>query len=342
MTQRDRTAQLKFVSGLLVSGILVVVEVNFALAQSNIEPDRTLGSQRSIVQPNVILNGIPSDRISGGARRGINLFHSFREFNIDEGRGAYFTNPSGVENILSRVTGTNHSNILGTLGVLGNANLFLINPNGIIFGQNASLDVKGSFVATTANAVQFGDRGFFSATEPNAPTLLTVNPSAFLFNQIATQQPSLTVNSVEGLRVFDGQNLLLLGGNVSLDRGFLQAFGGRVELGGVTETGTVGLNIEDNNFSLSFPNNVARADVSLTNNALVDVTAGGGGSIAINARNLELSEGSGLRAGIRQGLDSARFPMPNGRLSPTEALRGSQAGDITIQATENVIIQGDR
>ncbi|NJP20341.1 MAG: filamentous hemagglutinin N-terminal domain-containing protein, partial [Hydrococcus sp. CRU_1_1] len=171
MTQRDRTAQLKFVSGLLVSGILVVVEVNFALAQSNIEPDRTLGSQRSIVQPNVILNGIPSDRISGGARRGINLFHSFREFNIDEGRGAYFTNPSGVENILSRVTGTNHSNILGTLGVLGNANLFLINPNGIIFGQNASLDVKGSLSRQQLMRFNLAIAVFSAQQSQNAPPL---------------------------------------------------------------------------------------------------------------------------------------------------------------------------
>ncbi len=78
--------------------------------------------------------------------RGANLFHSFREFNVEEGRSAYFTNPAPIENILSRVTGDNPSQILGKLGVLGNANLFLINPNGIIFGQNASLDVRGSFV----------------------------------------------------------------------------------------------------------------------------------------------------------------------------------------------------
>lgn len=80
---------------------------------------------------------------------------------------------------------SNPSNILGTLGVLGNANLFLINPNGIIFGQNANLDVRGSFVATTANAIGFGNQGFFSASAATAPQLLTVNPSAFFFNQIA-------------------------------------------------------------------------------------------------------------------------------------------------------------
>jgi filamentous hemagglutinin family protein len=172
MTKSDRTCYLKFASGLIITGLLVATEGNCAFAQ--IESDRTLGSQRSIVKPDVI-KGLPSDRISGGARRGANLFHSFREFNIDEGRGAYFTNPVGVENILSRVTGTNRSNILGTLGVLGNANLFLINPNGIIFGTNASLDVKGSFVASTANNISFADGTQFSTNNPQAEPLLTVS-----------------------------------------------------------------------------------------------------------------------------------------------------------------------
>ncbi|NJM87740.1 MAG: filamentous hemagglutinin N-terminal domain-containing protein [Hydrococcus sp. RU_2_2] len=175
MTQRDRTYQLKFVGGLIITGLLVGTSGNCAFAHSNIEPDRTLGSQRSIVKPNVNINGIPSDRISGGARRGANLFHSFREFNINEGRGAYFTNPAGVENILSRVTGTNPSNILGRLGVLGKANLFLINPNGIIFGQNASLNVQGSFVASTANSLSFADGTQFSTNDPKAEPLLTVS-----------------------------------------------------------------------------------------------------------------------------------------------------------------------
>ncbi len=172
MTKSDRTSQFLFASELIITGLLVATQGNCSLAQ--IVPDRTLGSQSSIVKPDVI-KGLPSDRISGGARRGANLFHSFREFNISEGRGAYFTNPVGVENILSRVTGTNPSNILGKLGVLGNANLFLINPNGIIFGQNASLDVKGSFVASTANSISFADGTQFSTNNPQAEPLLTIS-----------------------------------------------------------------------------------------------------------------------------------------------------------------------
>jgi filamentous hemagglutinin family protein len=131
--------------GVAVLQILALIISEQANAQ--ITPDNTLGAESSVVTSNVEIQGLPSDaqgqelkvlRIDGGAIRGINLFHSFQEFNIGEGGGVYFSNPQGIENILSRVTGTNHSEILGRLGVLGNANLFLINPNGIIFGAHAS------------------------------------------------------------------------------------------------------------------------------------------------------------------------------------------------------------
>ncbi|NEQ10889.1 MAG: filamentous hemagglutinin N-terminal domain-containing protein, partial [Moorea sp. SIO4E2] len=72
------------------------------------------------------------------------------DFNVEELQRVYFANPAGIENIISRVTGTNPSSILGTLGVDGAANLFLLNPHGIIFGANAQLDIQGSFVASTA------------------------------------------------------------------------------------------------------------------------------------------------------------------------------------------------
>ncbi|WP_234300813.1 ShlB/FhaC/HecB family hemolysin secretion/activation protein [Sphaerospermopsis aphanizomenoides] len=80
-------------------------------ARAQITPDSSLGAESSVVTPNETIKGIPSDRIDGGAIRGGNLFHSFQEFNIESGRGAYFTNPSGIENILTRVTGSKVSHI---------------------------------------------------------------------------------------------------------------------------------------------------------------------------------------------------------------------------------------
>ncbi len=104
---------------------LTTLAVISGVRAQSINPDTSLGNENSVVNTNVdVGKGIPSDRIDGGATRGNNLFHSFSKFNVDAGRGAYFSNPAGIENIISRVTGSNASNILGTLGVLGNANLF--------------------------------------------------------------------------------------------------------------------------------------------------------------------------------------------------------------------------
>ncbi len=111
--------------GLGMSGAIAFSE-HRTLAQ--ITPDATLGGEASVVTPGVDVGGQAADQIDGGATRGINLFHSFEQFNVGEGQRVYFANPTGIENILTRVTGTNSSNILGTLGVAGgNANLFLIN-----------------------------------------------------------------------------------------------------------------------------------------------------------------------------------------------------------------------
>ncbi|MGF1478236.1 MAG: filamentous hemagglutinin N-terminal domain-containing protein [Cyanophyceae cyanobacterium] len=332
---------LKLAIRLGISGVLTFSSQE-AIAQNQIVPDNTLGNERSIVTPDTI-EGRESDRLEGGARRSANVFHSFSEFNVGEGRGAYFASPEGIENILSRVTGGSRSEILGTLGVLGNANLFLINPNGILFGPNASLDITGSFVGTTASGIEFGDRGLFSATNPNAPSqLLTVNPAALLFNQIAAQpiiNRSVSPNSQnpeipDGLRVPTQESLLLVGGEVRLEGGSLRAPGGRIELGGLAAPGIVGLTVNGSDLSLSFPDGVARADVSLLGVSTIpeiDVTAGDGGDIAIFARNIHVLDGSDICAGI--GADGAC-----GGLAPGSGYVGAQAGDITLDAQGTIAI----
>lgn len=278
-------------------GIAFAFSGNCALAQ--ITPDGTLPNNS-----NVTLQG-NTFNITGGTQAGSNLFHSFGQFSVPTRGTAFFNNAVDIQNIISRVTGGSISNIDGLIRANGTANLFLINPSGIVFGQNASLNVGGSFVASTANAIQFGNLGFFSATNPNSPALLTINPSALFFNQIATA--SIQNNSVapaglsptggnaSGLRVPDGKSLLLVGGDIKMDGGRLRAYGGSVELGGLASPGTVGLQIDGNNLSLGFPAENTRSDLSLTNGANVNVTAAGGGSIAVNARNLDITGGSTLR-----------------------------------------------
>ena len=303
----------------ILRGSIVFAPGRVVLAQ--IIADETLGNESSVVTPDNI-KGVESERISGGAVRGNNLFHSFREFNIGEDKGGYFENPAAIENIFSRVTGSNPSEILGTLGVLGNANLFFINPNGILFGPNASLDLRGSFLATTADSIVFPDEKQFSATNPEAPPLLTVNVQQPI--GLEFQGRERTISHQGNLAVDFGQNLALVGGNLILDGGIIFATGGRVELGGLSAAGEIGINADN---SLSFSDGIERADVTLTNAAEVDVRAGGGGSITINARNVDISGGelgaaSNLRAGI--AADSG---------SPT-----AQSGDITLKATDTISV----
>ena len=181
-------------------------------------PDGSLGNEASRVTPNVQVKGAQADLIEGGATRGENLFHSFAEFNVGELQRVYFANPSGIQRILTRVTGSNLSNIQGTLGVDGAANLFLLNPNGIVFGPNASLDVAGSFFASTANSLVFGDGQEFSATSPEAPPLLTINITPGL--QYGKYDPRSTITNAGNLAV--GQDLTLAGGNLDL-QGQLEA-----------------------------------------------------------------------------------------------------------------------
>ncbi|MFB8788364.1 MAG: filamentous hemagglutinin N-terminal domain-containing protein [Potamolinea sp.] len=197
-----------------LAGFLVVVGA-IAIAASpsfaQIKPDDTLGGQSSVITPNTKVDNLNADQINGGAIRGVNLFHSFSEFNVGNGQRVYFASPTGIENILSRVTGNNPSNILGVLGVNGPANLFFINPNGIVFGQNAQLDIKASFFATTANSLVFGNNLKFSATHPEAPPLLTIKLRPGL--QYGSNQ-SAVISNAGSLLV--GQNLTLAAGNLNL------------------------------------------------------------------------------------------------------------------------------
>lgn len=193
----------KIVSACLLGGTLLAPPV-FA----QVIPDRTLGKERSQVKTIDAVN----QRVEGGAARGSNLFHSFLDFNVAEGRGVYFANPQGIESILSRVTGQNPSHILGRLGVLGQADLYLLNPNGIVFGPNASLDIQGSFFGSTANSIALGEEGVFSAVAPQQSQLLAVRPQVGFLSQ-AADHPGSIINQA---RLSTGQDLSLTAGQLNL------------------------------------------------------------------------------------------------------------------------------
>ncbi|MBF1989885.1 filamentous hemagglutinin N-terminal domain-containing protein [Fischerella thermalis] len=307
---------MKSISTLVLSLPLVTCSILAPLSRSTAQiiPDVNLGgTENSVVNPDAI-NGIPSDRIDGGAIRGSNLFHSFQEFNVLEGRGAYFSNPNGITNILTRVTGRNPSNILGKLGVLGNANLFLLNPKGIFFGPNASLDLAGSFLATTADSLVFDNNFEFSASNPQAPPQLTVNiPIGLRFRDnpgnINVQGPGNNLqfnpeflefsrnSTPPGLAVQPGKTLALVGGDVNLEGGNLLADGGRIEVGSVDSSSFVSITPIDKGWQLGYTNVPAFRDISLTKKASIDSSSeAGAGEIQVQGRNIKLTDGSAIFA----------------------------------------------
>ncbi|MGK7895379.1 MAG: filamentous hemagglutinin N-terminal domain-containing protein [Xenococcus sp. (in: cyanobacteria)] len=261
--------------------------------------------------------------IEQGNRAGGNLFHSFSDFSVPNGGSAFFNNAADIVNIFSRVTGGNISNIDGLLGANGTANLFLINPAGIIFGEGARLDIGGSFYGSTADSIVFSD-GEFSASNLANPPLITINaPIGLNFRDNPGDIVNRSVADGVGLRVPHEEKIILVGGGLNLEGGRITAPGGKVDLGGLSAAGTVTFNDDS---SLSFPEEVAKANITLNHAATVNVTSTGGGSIIINARNLNLEGGNSGQSNIRAGTI----------VNSTSTVGDS--GDITINATENVTI----
>ena len=173
--------------------------------------------------------------ITGGTQAGANLFHSFTELGLAPNEIANFLSNPQTQNILGRVTGGNPSIIQGLIQVTGgNSNLLLMNPAGIVFTQGASLNVPGSFTATTADAIGF-DSGIFSATGQTDYSQLTSNPNAFIFSG----QNGTIVNAAQ-LGVNHG-NLSLIGSSV-INTGTLTAPNGNITITAVPDSNTIRIN----------------------------------------------------------------------------------------------------
>ncbi|KAB8321259.1 S-layer family protein [Tolypothrix campylonemoides VB511288] len=264
------------------------------MAQAQITSDGTLSTQ---VQTTNNLDFT----ITNGNRVGNNLFHSFREFSVPTQGAASFSNEPDVQNIISRVTGSSISNIDGLLKTNGSANLFLINPNGIIFGPNASLNINGSFVTSTASHLLFADGTQFSATNPQTPPLLTVSvPIGLQFGQIT--KPI----QVEGskLRVSPAKTLAMLGGDVLIKGGELTAPQGRIELGSVTSDSLVSLTPIAEGWALGYADVPNFRDIRVSQAAFIDTTGEGNGAIQLRGREIAITGGSvvgGLTKGAEPG-----------------------------------------
>ena len=167
-------------------------------------------------------------RIEGGTQAGANLFHSFQQLGLQPNEIADFLSQAEIENVLGRVTGGSPSLIEGLLRVSGSdANLYLMNPAGIVFGQDASLDLRGSFTATTADAIGVGEH-FFNVTGLNDYQALAGQPNSFIFSSAT---PGSIINAAN-LTVSGGETLGLLGGTI-INTGDLAAPGGQITIAAV-------------------------------------------------------------------------------------------------------------
>jgi filamentous hemagglutinin family protein len=199
----------------------------------------------TLVMPNGKTLNITGGMLSGDGR---NLFHSFQEFGLSAQQIANFIANPQIQNILGRVTGGNPSIINGLIQVSGGQpNLFLMNPSGIVFGPNASLNVPASFVATTATGIGFAG-GQFNAYGANNYTALTGNPNTFLFQGF---EPGTIINTGD-LAVNSGQGISLVAGTV-INTGSITAPGGEITLSAVPGSSLVRISQKGQVLSLEVP-----------------------------------------------------------------------------------------
>ncbi|MBX2866165.1 MAG: filamentous hemagglutinin N-terminal domain-containing protein [Leptolyngbyaceae cyanobacterium MAG.088] len=296
--------------------------------------------------------------LQDGSGSGPNLFHSFNRFNVETGATVTFTDP-GVDNIFSRVTdisSLNASNIDGTLKVDGTANLFLLNPNGILFGNNATLDISGSFLSSTADSLLFQNGTTFDAISAEIPSLLSINVPLGLqygsspnpieiqgngHNLIYNRNSTITRGTpTTGLSASTGQTLAFLGGDVILQGGNVIAESGHIEIGSLGDNAVVNISNSESstaewNFDYSEVTNFR--DINLSQQSSIDVSgtlvSGSldvsdyeAGSVQLQGKQINLIEGSAILAQV----------LPSNL--PNEPTVGG--GDITLNASEKIELTG--
>lgn len=310
-------------------------------------PDSTLPRNSTVaVEGNIF-------QIQNGTRAGNNLFHSFQEFNVPPKAIAAFENAPEVRNIFTRVTGNTPSQIDGTLQSNGTANLFLINPNGIAFGDNARLDIGGSFLASTAESITFADNTQFSAVRPSPSSLLSVSVPTGL--QYSSQTGNITNTSQTGLQVPPQHSLILAGSNIISHGGHLKAPQGHIELAAVGNNARVNLQSVSPGWHLTYervPESCAERCRSIgqllySQQSVADVSGAGGGTISVRGSDVTLTEGSSLVAdtladGTGGGIfiDANRLQVREGAFLSASTLGPGAGGDIVLNATDRIDISG--
>ncbi|MGD1852580.1 MAG: filamentous hemagglutinin N-terminal domain-containing protein, partial [Cyanophyceae cyanobacterium] len=326
--------------------------------QGQIVPDRTLPT------PSVVQSQGDSLTIPGGIENGGNLFHSFEQFSVQTGQTAVFQH-GGIERIFSRVTGNLPSDIDGTIRAGESADLFLLNPNGVLFGPNARLEIGGSFFATTAEQVTFADGTVWGmGGEASAPLLTATVPLGLQWGGRSGEIRAIggeavpemeagaevTRNTVPtpdgGLSVTPGNTLALLGRSLKLDGAYLTAPGGQSILAAVGANGDVPLVPTDLGWRLGNVTGAAsHGAIRLERGAVIDVSGPSGGAVQIfgdsyfmGDRSIILADTLGDRNGRGVDVNVGNINLVDGSFVSSVSFGSGNAGSINITGDEIVIV----
>jgi len=159
---------------LFFSQSLILLFISIQYATAAITTDGTLGPAKSLTGPNYTI----TEQL--GSRAGTNLYHSFQQFSVHSGETAHFTGSADIKNVISRVTGGSSSTINGVLSSdIGSQGFYLINPAGIVFGADASINVPASFHASTADYLLSSDGSRFDVKNPQNSQISIAEPQTF-------------------------------------------------------------------------------------------------------------------------------------------------------------------
>jgi filamentous hemagglutinin family protein len=323
----------------LRAGLAIALVLQAAPIFAQVQTDGSMG-------PVTALSGNMVIDSSLGKQAGTNLFHSFSLFNIRTGESATFTSslPGSISNVIARVTGGELSSIDGLLSSkISGANLYLFNPNGIAFGKNATIDVRGSFHASTADYIAFKDGSQFKAKPDSltGATLTVASPAAFGF---LNSKPAPITVSQSVLNSAYGAGLSLVGGDITIDGGHMNSDMGRIDLVSVASTGEAALNSAGAMNVSSFG---TLGEISIKNESLLQVSEdfGPGGSVYIRGGRFFLDASkisSSSFLGPPGPIDIAvkgDATLSNGGEIYSEIFDGI-GGDILISSGSNINITG--
>lgn len=303
-----------------------------SVSVAQINTDGSLGTTVELGGPHYV---IPE---AIGRSAGTNLFHSFEAFNVPEGGSATFQGQPTIENIVGRVTGGDPSVINGTLqSDIPGANLFLLNPYGIVMGKNASLNVQGSFYMSTADALYFEDGVVFQARYETGGMFSMAAPQAFGFvagpvGDIAIQDSRLTVPN--------GATLGMIGGDIAIAGGRLQAPSGTLSLASVTDVAAA-VRVPLSTAGLVVSEGVQLGHVTITGGAALEADGDGGGLVAIRSGQLTMAQ-STISVDNDGNLDrdgasidiavTDTFDLHDGGVLSVTSRAAGRGGDVTVSA----------